>query len=552
MQTITCLFERIKKAFYLPRRRGKKYCMQQMESLVEYGSRRVIITITAIFCALLEIVDTTIVNVALNDMRGSLGATLTEVAWVITAYAIGNVIIVPMTSWLSVQFGRRNYFAASIILFTVCSFLCGNASGIWELVLFRFLQGLGGGALLVTSQTIITESYPPEKRSMAQAIYGLGVIIGPTLGPPLGGYIVDHASWPYIFYINIPIGVIATLLTLQFVRSPKYGEKSTGSDIDWLGIGLLALTVGSLQYVLEKGQDDDWFNSSAILYLAVAAFLGLFFFIWRETSFKNPIVELRVLKNGNLRVGTILSFIMGFGLYGSTFIIPLYTQSILGWTAQQAGMLMVPAALTTAVMMPMIGKLLQKGVPQQYLVAGGMLLFSIFTFWGYFILTPDTDSDAFFWMLIVRGLGMGMLFIPITALSLSTLKGQQIGQGAAFTGMMRQLGGSFGVALITTFMARQNMVHRSDLVSKLDVSNPAVQQRVQALQHSFINKGMNADVALKSSYSSLDHMVTKQAAVLSYMDVFFYLGLIFLICVPFVIMVKGNKAKKIDLGEAMH
>src|SRR4249919_3155359 len=237
--------------------------MQQMNSLVEYGSRRVIITVTAILCALLEIVDTTIVNVAVNDMRGNLGATFTEVGWVITAYAIGNVIIVPMTSWLSMQFGRRNYFAASIILFTVCSFLCGNASGIWELVIFRFLQGIGGGALLVTSQTIITESYPIEKRGMAQAIYGLGVIIGPTLGPPLGGYIVDHASWPYIFYINIPIGVIATLLTLQFVRSPKYGEKSTGNNIDWLGIGLLAVTVGALQYVLEKGQDDDWFNSSA-------------------------------------------------------------------------------------------------------------------------------------------------------------------------------------------------------------------------------------------------------------------------------------------------
>ena len=517
--------------------------MQQMDSLVEYGSRRVIITITAIFCALLEIVDTTIVNVAINDMKGTLGATLTEVGWVITAYAIGNVIIVPMTSWLSQQFGRRNYFAASIILFTVCSFLCGNATGIWELVAFRFLQGIGGGALLVTSQTIITESYPPHKRGMAQAIYGLGVIIGPTLGPPLGGYIIDHSSWPYIFYINIPIGIIATLLTLQFVRSPKYGEKSVGRDIDWLGIGLLAITVGSLQYVLEKGHDDDWFNSNIILYLVVAAVLGLFFFIWRETTFRNPIVELRVLKNGNLRVGTILSFVLGFGLYGSTFIIPLYTQSTLGWTAQQAGMLMVPAALTTAFMMPIIGKLLQKGVPQQYLVAAGMLLFSIFTFWGYFILTPDTSADSFYWMLIVRGLGMGMLFVPITTLSLSTLKGQQIGQGAAFTGMMRQLGGSFGVALITTFLARQNMVHRSALVSKLGVNDPAVQQRIQGMQQHFISKGMPADVALKSSYSALDHMVNKQASVLSYMDVFLYLGIIFLIVIPFVLMVKGNKKK---------
>jgi MFS transporter, DHA2 family, multidrug resistance protein len=526
--------------------------MQQADSLIEYGGRRVIITITAIFCALLEIVDTTIVNVALNEMRGNLGATLTEVAWVITAYAIGNVIIVPMTSWLSQQFGRRNYFAASIIIFTVFSFLCGNATNIWELVVFRFVQGIGGGALLVTSQTIITESYPPEKRGMAQAIYGLGVIIGPTLGPPLGGYIIDHYSWPYIFYINIPIGVIATLLTLQFVRSPKYGEKSLSSEIDWAGIALLALAVGSLQYVLEKGQDDDWFSSNTIVILSVAAIFGLFFFVWRELTFKKPIVDLRVLKNGNLRVGTILSFILGFGLYGSTFMIPLYTQSTLGWTAQQSGMLMIPAALTTAFMMPLIGKLLSKGFPQQYLVAAGMFLFFVYSFWGYKILTPDTGEDAFFWMLIVRGIGMGLLFIPITTLSLSTLKGQQIGQGAAFTGMMRQLGGSFGIAVITTFLSRQNMEHRSNLVSKLNVNDPDVLARVAGLQHTFMSKGMPSDQALKAGYTSLDHMISKQAAILSYMDAFLYLGVMFLICIPFVMMVRGNRKSKVNIADAMH
>lgn len=524
----------------------------QQESLIEYGSRRVIITITAIFCALLEIVDTTIVNVALNDMRGNMGATLSEIGWVITAYAIGNVIIVPMTSWLSQQFGRRNYFAASIIIFTVSSFLCGNSTTMVELILFRFIQGLGGGALLVTSQTIITESYPPEKRGIAQAIYGLGVIIGPTLGPPLGGYITDNYSWPYIFYINIPIGVIATLLTLQFVRSPKYGSKKSISEIDFLGIGLLAIMVGSLQFVLERGQEDDWFNDPTITLLTVISASALFFFIWRELTTRNPIVELRVLKDGNLRVGTILSFIMGFGLYGSTFIIPLYTQGSLGWTATQSGMLMIPAALTTAFMMPLIGKLLEKGVPQQYLVASGMFLFFGFCFWGYKIITPaDTGADAFFWMLIVRGVGMGLLFIPITTLSLSGLKGQQIGQGAAFTGMMRQLGGSFGVALITTFMARQNMMHRNDLVSKLDTNNPDVINRVNGLAHSFAAKGMDADKALGSGYKLLDYSITKQAAILSYMDVFLYLGLMFLICVPFVLMVKGTRKAKLD-PSAMH
>lgn len=519
--------------------------MTEQNSLVEHGMRRVIITVTAIFCALLEIVDTTIVNVALNEMKGNLGATLNEVGWVITAYAIANVIIVPMTSWLSQQFGRRNYFAASIIIFTVSSFLCGNASGIWELVLFRFIQGLGGGALLVTSQTIITESYPPEKRGMAQAIYGLGVIIGPTLGPTLGGYIVDNFSWPYIFYINIPIGIVATLLTLQYVRSPRYSEKTDKKDIDWLGIGLLALAVGSLQYVLEKGHEDDWFSSNYIVVLSIVAFLGIFFFIWRELVYRNPIVDLRVLKNGNLRVGTILSFILGFGLYGSTFVIPLYTQATLGWTAQQSGMLMIPAALTTAFMMPIIGNLLQKGVPQQYLVAGGMFLFFVYSFWGYKVLTPDTSGDAFFWPLIARGIGMGMLFIPITTLSLSTLKGADIGKGAAFTGMMRQLGGSFGIAIITTFMSHMNVVHRGEMISKLDVNSYTVQQRVNGMQQNFIAKGMTPDVALKSAYQSLEYSVMKQASVLSYMDVFLYIGIMFLVCIPFVLLVRGNKKIKV-------
>ncbi len=526
--------------------------MQQDNSLVEYGSRRTIVTITAIIAALLEIVDTTIVNVALTDMKGNLGATLTEIGWVVTAYAIGNVIVVPMTSWLSQQFGRRNYFAASIMIFTTFSFLCGNATGIWELVVFRFCQGLGGGALLVTSQTIITESYPIEKRGMAQAIYGLGVIIGPTLGPPLGGYIVDHFSWPYIFYINIPIGIVATLLTMQFVRSPKFQEKTSTKNIDFIGILLLAISVGSLQYVLEKGHDDDWFNSNVIIFLAVVCVFGFFFFLWRELTYKNPIVELRVLKNGNLRIGTILSFILGFGLYGSTFIIPLYTQTTLGWTAEDAGLLFIPSGIATAFMMPIIGKLLQRGIKQQYLVAAGLIIFFLYSFWAYKILTPDTPTESFWWLLMFRGFGLSMLFIPITTLALSTLYGQQIGQGAAFTGMMRQLGGSFGVAVITTFIARANMTHRVDLISHLNASSPTVQNRVNMMQRGFESKGMSPDIALKSAYKALDFSVTKQAMVLSYMDVFLYIGILFLICVPFILLIKEKKNKKVDLSAAVH
>lgn len=525
--------------------------MTEQASLVEYGSRRWIVTLTAIVCALLEIVDTTIVNVALNDMKGNLGVTLSEIGWVVTAYAIGNVIVVPMTSWLSQQFGRRNYYAASVVIFTICSILCGNATTMWEMILFRFLQGVGGGALLVTSQTIITEVWPPEKRGVAQAIYGLGVIIGPTLGPPLGGYIVENFSWPYIFYINVPIGIIATALTLQFVRSPKYAEKKRASEVDWLGIVFLIMAVGSLQYVLEHGQQDDWFNDRTILVLTVISATATYLFIWRELTCKNPIVELRVLKNHTLAVGTALSFILGFGLYGSTFVIPIYLQNSLGWNAQQAGMIMIPAALMTAFMMPIIGQLLQRGVRPQLIAASGMFLFFVYSLWGYKILTPNTGEDAFFWMLMLRGLALSMLFIPITTLSLSGLKGQQIGQGAAFTGMMRQLGGSFGIALITTFMSRQTAAHRNDLLPNITQDNPLLVQKLTGLQSNFMAHGMTAEQAKASALKMIDMSILSQSTVLTYMDVFLYIGLLFLVCVPLILLVKTGKSK-IDMSEAMH
>ena len=521
------------------------------DDLVEYGFRRTIITITAVLCALLEIVDTTIVNVALTNMRGSLGATLTDIAWVITAYAIANVIVIPMTSWLSQQFGRKNYFAVSIIIFTVASFMCGNADNIWELVLFRFIQGLGGGALLVTAQTIITESYPIAKRGMAQAIYGMGVIVGPTLGPPLGGYIIDHFSWPYIFYINIPIGIAATFLTLTYVRSPKYGEKLKANQVDWWGIIFLAAFVGSLQFVLEHGQQDDWFNDNMILSLSILSLVGLLLFIWRELTYQYPIVNLKVLKDGNLRIGIVMCFILGFGLYGSTLVIPIYTQSILGWSATDAGLLLIPGSITTAFMMPIVGNLIQKGVPQGYMVGFGFLIFFAFTFWMYNVITPDTSVDNMFWALVLRGIGLGLLFVPITTLSLSTLKGKQIGEGAAFTGMVRQLGGSFGVAIITTGITRFTQTHRVNLIAHVDGTRFEVQLRIQQLQQGFMAKGFSANESLNKAYQVLEFNVYRQSTILSYMDIFLYLGILFLCCIPIIFFIKRGK-NKIDPADAMH
>lgn len=506
--------------------------------LVEYGFRRVIITVTAILCALLEIIDTTIVNVALTDMRGSLGATLTDIGWVVTAYAIANVIIIPMTSWLSKQFGRKNYFAVSIVIFTAASFACGNATNIWELVAFRFIQGMGGGALLVTAQTIITEIYPPSKRGMAQAIYGMGVIVGPTLGPPLGGYLVDNYSWPYIFYINIPIGIIATFLTMLYVKSPKFGDKLKASQVDWWGIISLAAFIGSLQFVLEHGQQDDWFEDPVIVACSVVFLFGFLFFIWRELVYKHPIVNLRVLKDTNLKVGTVLTFILGFGLYGSTFVIPIYTQSVLGWTATDAGLLLIPSSITTGLMMPIIGKLLERGVSPKYLAAGGFIMFFVYSYWMFGIMTPDTGGEHMFWPLVMRGMGLGLLFVPITTLALSTLRGKSIGEGAAFTNMMRQLGGSFGIAIITTFVSRFTQKHKIHLIPNITKIDFQVQERIAGLKQNFMGKGFSASESLDKAHKVLEGQVMTQATVLSYMDIFLYLGILFLLCVPFVLIIK--------------
>ena len=283
----------------------------------EVGFRKWIIVITVILSSVIELIDATIVNVSLPQMMGNLGATLDQIAWVVTAYIFANVIVVPMASWLSAFFGRRNYFAGSILLFTVSSFFCGHATSLWELVLFRFLQGAGGGALMATSQSILVESFPPEELGFATGLFGLGVVVGPTVGPTLGGWITDNYSWPWIFYVNLPIGTLAFILTAMFIRDPH--EKREVGSIDWSGIALLILGVGSLQIVLDRGERDDWFNATYIVVLTVVAAVGIAAFIWRELTAEHPVVDLRVLRNRQLAVGTLFTFVLGFGLFGSVF-----------------------------------------------------------------------------------------------------------------------------------------------------------------------------------------------------------------------------------------
>lgn len=519
----------------------------------ETGFRRVIIVVTVVMCSLLELIDTSIVNVAIPQLMGNLGATLSEVSWVIASYAIANVIVVPMTGWFSNQFGRRNYFAASVALFTVASFLCGNSHTIWELIFFRFVQGIGGGALIATSQAILTETFPPEQRGFASALFGMGVILGPTLGPTLGGLIIDSYDWPWIFYVNLPLGIIATFLTLTFLVDKIPRRPIPFWNVDWLGVALLVVGVGSMQMVLEQGESEDWFDSRFIIAFTAIAIIGTIGFIWRELTAKNPIVNLRVLRNRNLAFGTILSFVLGFGLFSSVFVIPVFVQRILGFTATQTGMMFIPGALTSGLMMPIIGGLLQKGVPQKFLIMIGFTISAGFTFWIANLVSPVMGESDFFYPLLLRGMGMGFLFVPITTLALTGLEGIEIAQGSGITSMVRQLGGSFGVAIMSNYIGRMSFQHRNDLASYITQYDTATQERMAALTQAFVAKGATLYQAQQQVYATLDLMLQKQTMILTYIDVFEILSLFFICCLPIALFIKRTKTKgKVNLEDAMH
>ena len=514
----------------------------------ETGATKWIITLTVILASLIELIDTSIVNVALPQMMGNLGATLDEVAWVVTAYVVANVIVIPMTGWLSAVFGRRNYFAGSIVLFTVASFFCGHAVGIWELVVFRFIQGVGGGALLSTSQSILVETFPPEELGLANGLFGLGVVVGPTIGPTLGGWITDNYSWPWIFYVNIPIGIVATFLALTFIHDPK--EKHAVGRIDWAGIALLVAGIGSLQVVLERGEREDWFAAPYIVALTVVAVFGIVGFIWRELTAEHPVVNLRVLKDRSLAVGTLFTFILGFGLYSSVFIFPVFIQNLLGFTAMQTGLILLPGGIATAIMMPLVGKAMQKGVPAQIMNAMGFVSFFVFTR----MLSQSTLESGrpdFFLPLIFRGLGLGLLFVPLTTLALSNLRGRDIPQGAGMTNMMRQLGGSFGIALIATYIQHRSAAHRQNLLRHVSVYDPALRERMEGIVRALLAKGSTLFEARRQATAAIEGIVTRQTFLLTYMDAFRIVGVFFLACIPLLLLFqRGRRARPISA--AMH
>ncbi|HTI11226.1 MAG TPA: DHA2 family efflux MFS transporter permease subunit [Puia sp.] len=506
--------------------------------MAEHGFRKWIITITVIVASLLELIDTTIVNVALPQIMGNLGATLEDAGWIVTGYAVANVIVLPMSGWLGDRFGRKNYFLTSILVFTFASILCGNAHSLTELVAFRLLQGLAGGGLLSTAQAILMETWPREEIGMATALFGLGAVVGPTVGPTIGGYIVEHFSWPWIFYVNIPVGAIAAFCVVTFVReSPRYAK---GKPIDWWGIALLAIGVGSLQVVLEKGETEDWFATPYISVLTATTVLSGIGFIWRELSTDHPVVNFKILKNRSFAVGIVTSFVLGFALYGSVFIFPVFCQNLLGFNAQQTGELLFPGGMATICMMPFVGMMLKRGVPGQFLATGGFFLFFVFT-WMLSNSTLESGTGDFFLPLIVRGVGMAILFVPLTTLALQELKGPEIGQGAGLNNMMRQLGGSFGIAILTTLIHIRSGVARTALLENINPYNPAFVQRQQTVIQGFMSKGHSALDAQQMANQAFEGTIIKQTLLLTYDNLYLTIGIFVLCCIPIVYLQKFKK-----------
>jgi MFS transporter, DHA2 family, multidrug resistance protein len=509
--------------------------------MAETGFKKWIITITVITAALLELIDTTIVNVSLPDIQGNLGATLEDIAWVVTGYAVANVIVLPMSGWLGSRFGRKNYFLTSIVVFTIASFLCGNATSLDELVVFRILQGLAGGGLISTGQAILLETWPREEVGTATALFGLGAVVGPTIGPTIGGYITDHASWRWIFYVNIPMGAIASFLAYTYIKeTPK---EAKGKPIDWWGIALLAIAVGSLQTILEKGESEDWFATTYIVVLTAAAVIGTLLFIWRELSTDHPIVNFAILRHRSFAIGMFTSFVLGFGLYGSVFVFPIFCQNLLGFTAQQTGEILFPGGLCTIVMMPFIGKMLNRGVPAQLMATGGLFLFFVFTT----MLSNSTLSSGthdFFWPLAIRGVGMALLFIPLTTLAIADLKGAEIGQGTGLNNMMRQLGGAFGIATLTTLIHLRQGFHRSTLIEHVNPYNPAFTERFNTLVNGFTAKGKSVLEATQMAYKAMEGMVIKQTFLLTYTDAYYITGIVMLLSIPLLYLQPFKKNAK--------
>ncbi|MDB4888727.1 MAG: drug resistance transporter, EmrB/QacA subfamily [Gemmatimonadetes bacterium] len=501
------------------------------------AEHKYLIAAAVVLAALMQVIDSSIVNVALPDMMGNLGANLDEIAWVSTGYILASVIVIPLTGFLGALFGRKRYFIGSIITFTVASFFCGAAHSLSSLIIWRIIQGIGGGALMTVSQAVLFESFPPEEAGMAMALFGLGVMVGPTIGPTLGGYLVDHSGWPWIFYINIPVGILAAIMIGTYVHDPEHQKKP--SSIDYLGIAFLTVSVGSMQFVLEHGQREDWFDSRLILSLAVIAVVGWMALLWRELTTDHPVIDFRVLKHRQMWVGTLLGVVMGVGLYAMSFTLPVFLQTNLHMTAQQTGIILLPGAVATAISMVVVGRLSNK-VDPRLIIMGGALLFAAAA-WQLSQITSESGPHDFLWPLIGRGIGLGMMFVPLTTITLAQLAPEELPQGVGLYSFFRQLGGSFGIAGIATLVVRYTAEFRAVLGEHLAANDPNALGRIETLTRGMIARGSDQWTAHQRALALLDRQLVGQASVIAYSHIYVLAAALILLLIPLLLLVRQTK-----------
>ncbi len=500
-----------------------------------------LIALAVMAATFMEVLDTTVVNVSLPHIAGNMSSTVEEATWVLTSYLVANAIILPATGWLATFFGRKRFLMSCIILFTIASALCGAATSLPLLILARILQGLGGGALQPISQAILLESFPPQKRGVAMSVFGLGVVVAPIIGPTLGGWMTDNYSWRWIFYINLPVGMLALFLIQLFIQDPPYIRAARPPRIDYLGFGLLALWIGCLQVALDKGQQEDWLASAFIRTLLIVGIMGLILFIFRELMTDHPLINLRVLKNRNFLIGTLLMTLMGAVLYGSIALLPLFLQTLLGYSAFKSGLTVSPRGFGSIVGMFLVGRILGF-FDGRVLIAVGFTLLAIST-WQFGNLDLIIAPSNVTWPNILNGFSTALVFVPMTTLAMGTLKNEQMGNATGIFNLMRNLGGSVGIATVTTLLARGTQTHQAIMSAHISPTDPNFVQQQAMLAHT-LAPAVGAGPAAQAANGILYGSLLQQSSLAAYIDNFRLLAVMCVLCLPFVFLFKKTKSKK--------
>lgn len=512
-----------------------------------------LIAIAVMLATFMEVLDTSIASVALPHIAGSLSASNDEATWVLTSYLVANAIVLPASTWLALKFGRKRFLIVCIIIFTVSSFACGAATSLGMILAARAVQGAGGGALQPISQAILLESFPPEKRGLAMAVFALGVVVAPVLGPTFGGWLTDTYSWRWAFYINIPIGIMAVFMIMTYVEDPPYIKNAKPGKLDAIGLGLLAVWLGALQIILDKGQEVDWFGATWLRWATAVLAVAFVAFLIREWIHSNPLVNLRVFSHRNFTLGCILIGLFGAAIYGMVTLLPLFYQELMGYTALNAGIAVSPRGLGAIVAMPVIGILTSK-IDNRWMIAFGFGLFAICSLWFgevYLGIGPWT----LIWAIILSGFGSGCVFVPLSTTTMAGLKNEEIGNASGLYNLLRNIGGSIGISIVNTIIARHSQTHRSELVRSVTPESHNYQDQIAALQHAMNTAGTGGNgsplwSATTRAYGLVNGMVDQQARLWSYVDDFRYLALVCFACVPIVFMLKKAVAKKGAVGAA--